>query len=535
VATGAPISTTPRRPAFLGGIAASVAAALAAALLTGACRSSTDDGPPPLEPSERALFFGPLPGEGVPIDRRVDELLTDVLDGCSKEEYRLLMQELVNLGEPAVPVLGERLLSRMDEDSTSVRGAYAIDNIAEVLGRIESPRAEPYLLRALEHEVEFVRVKALQSLAPIATEAAVPALARLSGDEPAKVRETAVQGLLRIGSQEAQAVLLERMEDFRPGLRLDAMERLAELGNPAIAPIAREIAATGSPSFRLSAAKCLLDLGIADGFEPLERAVESGDPVERMRAVEILALRSEPRAVAAIERVARDPDTEPALLRVIAIGMRATGKGDRDILMALRAHEVSAVRSEAYRSLAERDPAFALDLFASDMAAEEDPLVRRDILRSIRHADDPRATELLMERFDAAPNAEEAKYVLTGLQKNLDPAAVPLFVRVLLEDDRRVDGGKRPLSEVASVYLPIFMEDAVTALERAYDPDDAIDRRRRVVEALGRVPHRAVLPGLGRIYEREADPALRLQILTRAREVRRDAAFLRDEPVEPPG
>ncbi len=492
--------------------------------------------PPAATPEQREVFFGPLPGEGTPVDERVDELLGDILDGCSKEEYRSLMQALTNLGEPAVPHLGAQLTARMDKDSSSVREAYSIDNIAEVLGRIESPLAEPYLVRALDHEVDFVRVKALQSLAPIATGGAVPALARLAADDSPKARETAIRALLRIGTADAQGAALKNLEGLRLGLQLDVLERLAELGNRSILARLEELSTLEDPLLALTIAQCFLDLGQeADGFGPLEEALDSGDPMVRTRALEILVVRREPRAIELYEAVGRDPSTDPALLRIIAIGMRTTGLGDQEILLRLRQRPESAVRTEAYRAIAERDPGFALDLFSSDLASTDDPIERRDLLRAVRHADARRTTEFLLERFESARDADEAKYVLTGLQKRLDPAAVPLFVRVLLQDGREVEAGRRTLSEIAATYLPIFMEDAVVALEAAYATAETDELRRRVLGALGSVPHREVLKSLGRIFERESDRALRLEILNRAREIRRQAAFLRERRSKPLG
>lgn len=171
-----------------------------------------------------------------------------------------------NLVSPLVRALGAEprgvmratlcdLLVRIGADKVDELGAFVGDarwylarNVVNVLGRLRSPRAVPYLGRLLGHSDYRVRRETVMALASIGTEEAQALLASLLDDPDDRIRARTLQSLDTSQAWLAMPkllALLERRDLFNRlfGLRRAALEILARLGArqslPAIKRLAR--------------------------------------------------------------------------------------------------------------------------------------------------------------------------------------------------------------------------------------------------------------------------------------------------------
>ena len=112
---------------------------------------------------------------------------------------------------------------------------YLVRNIANILGRLQSPEAVTHLERATGHPEYRVRREVADALARLGTEAAQDLLVRLLGDPDRRIQLKAVQALDAWGARRAMSKLLailmardplHRHHDLKAAV-LEALERLA--------------------------------------------------------------------------------------------------------------------------------------------------------------------------------------------------------------------------------------------------------------------------------------------------------------------
>jgi hypothetical protein len=87
-------------------------------------------------------------------------LLVARLAGRQQDPLTRAKEELVALGEPALPALERFVAAQMTEPN----GGPRLLNALAVVSQLETPRVRPLLLRALEHPQESVRIAALKGL-----------------------------------------------------------------------------------------------------------------------------------------------------------------------------------------------------------------------------------------------------------------------------------------------------------------------------------------------------------------------------------
>ncbi len=524
--TGSHRGTSGRRT-----LTASVLLALLLATAVGCSRAPAIPDIPPMTPEQEELFFGPVALERITPSERAQELLARLEGGLPHEEFRNVMRGLVNLGEDAVPVLGARLEEILEASDGSISNAYRADNICDVLGQIESPSAEPYLIAALGHKVDFVRSKAIQSLGVVATDACVTAVIPFLRSDKTIFRDHAVRILLEVRSEAAQAAILEVIRDLPSIQMTDSMEILAAEGNRGVEPLARELVKSEGPLIRIAAAKALLDLGDAGAMAVLEEGLRHERPDVRLRVVEVLALRGDERAVGVLEQI-YDEDPGFEARRIAVIGMRRSDAASWETLeRILREDESAMIRVEAARGLFALDPGRALALLVADLDSE-DTERRKDAIRTLRFVRDPGSIEPILERFDRF-DVEESKYALTTLTKRRAEAAIPRILRVIAEDTRPVDE-RRTLADVAADYAPIFLDSILDPLVAAYRRTKDRDAKLRFIHVVERTLHRDSLRSAGKMFQSEPEPGLRLRLRQAAMRLRESEDFFREAPIDPP-
>jgi hypothetical protein len=156
---------------------------------------------------------------------------------------------------------------------------YLVRNIANILGRLQTPEVVGHLGRLVDHPEYRVRREVADALARVGTEEAQRLLVRLLDDPDPRIRLRALQALNAWGTRLALPRLLDLVAAPDPLNRLfahkaAAVEALERLGAPEALPVLRRLArlplALGAPRRRLRDLARRAVLAI-EGQRPQER------------------------------------------------------------------------------------------------------------------------------------------------------------------------------------------------------------------------------------------------------------------------
>jgi HEAT repeat protein len=293
---------------------------------------------------------------------KIEAGLLELLAGPSTMEAKqFAAQQLAVVGtEASLPVLGE-LLKNPD----------TVGLACTVLATHPSPKASEVMRGALPELRGAARLQVIRALGSRQDAGAVALLSELANHSDAAVASAAIAALGRIANQPAREVIATLLKTSRPELApavaeasLNAAERLARAGEEAAATAIYEalLDPTQAANVRRGALDALLRLEEDGGEQRIVRILQGTDPVlipvaiagihalrsqsaserfagilpslqpqEQVWLVEILALRHDPAARAAVDASIR---SENAAVRLAAI--EAAGKhGDASLVPAL--------------------------------------------------------------------------------------------------------------------------------------------------------------------------------------------------------
>lgn len=154
----------------------------------------------------------------------VDRFLIRVIGNPQVKE--VVIEGLVKKGDRLMPALAQ-LMETGDE---SERSAAII-----TLGRLGSPAAVPYLIKALNDEPQ-IAVLAAGALAKIGDRTAFEPLVAILGHPDPLVRRAAISALNSIGHPKMEEVMLKLLDDPDPLVRESAIKIAGYFGYPSCAP-----------------------------------------------------------------------------------------------------------------------------------------------------------------------------------------------------------------------------------------------------------------------------------------------------------
>ena len=183
-----------------------------------------------------------------------------------------------------VAALGEALLAAEPEEKVRV---------AEALKALEDPRAEAYLLDALDEPDDHARAAVSYALSFVATTRSEGRLIQLLGDPYFAVRTWAAYGLAHLGSRAAVPRLIEALHDEEEGVVAAAVSALGDIEDQrAVDPLVELLAGRGHIS------GVLLSLGSIGGPGLAEVVADYLDyPDAGVRGSALMALRRLPGSV----------------------------------------------------------------------------------------------------------------------------------------------------------------------------------------------------------------------------------------------
>jgi hypothetical protein len=208
----------------------------------------------------------------------MEALAVRIVEEPNDRRKYFIARELASYGDAAV----DYIVPLLQSEQLEVR-----INAADFLGRLQSPRAVPGLVSALNDTVPDVRWRALYALGAIGSADCVGAMLPLLDDPDPYVQLAALRSLAQLGTEEiiepAQAAL--RSPDA--WVRLAAIEALASLGSTDGVPLVIECLNDEKAFVRQSAVAALLTIGSSEASEALERAAREDEDWEvRLYAAE---------------------------------------------------------------------------------------------------------------------------------------------------------------------------------------------------------------------------------------------------------
>jgi len=171
------------------------------------------ESPDESEETDDQYLFGLKDIDAEVISSLIEELGDEDLDVWKRAE-----EELIEIGEPAVPLL----IDALDSDNTRIR----IKTI-NVLGEIGDPRAVGPIIDLLKSESPLIRARASIALGELKdTKAVKPLIDVLLDDEESWVRSEAAKALGEIGDPRALEPLVQALKDEDPWVRDKARDAM---------------------------------------------------------------------------------------------------------------------------------------------------------------------------------------------------------------------------------------------------------------------------------------------------------------------
>jgi HEAT repeat protein len=281
-------------------------------------------------------------------------------------------EELIHTIEQLNPARLERLaLSNIHAVDRTDRGLAV-----ELAARAATPESTEAVVSSLEDPDPQVRRAAATAMSMLRTPAAVAALARRLSDPHAEVRVAVVRTLGLIDDDGVPPVLIAALQDPEVRVREMAAEALTGWRSP---PVARRLAAAlGSPDLRRAASDVLQRMGDAS-IQPLlevvmgrdpEAAAEAGslleriagperfvsgldstDPEERLRSVEVLGAIGGPVAAEALLTALTDPDVRVRIRSASLLGALGDGRAAKPLRRMVLGDPVAEVAAAAETAL----------------------------------------------------------------------------------------------------------------------------------------------------------------------------------------
>jgi len=217
------------------------------------------------------------------IERLADPaLLPELEEGMADRSEmirKVCMSALIELGEPAVPVL----VRALEHPDWRVR-----NNAVVALGHIKGVSAMPLVKGMIRDPYERVRIAAVKVMADSGGQDEAQFLTEQAAHQPPGVRIEICKALGKIGTDNALRALPTFFLDEHYGVRYYAAEAIAGGGDEAVPYLVDALRTSAEATARALAARALGQTKSAQAVQPLIRALE--DPSSAVRRLAIWSL-----------------------------------------------------------------------------------------------------------------------------------------------------------------------------------------------------------------------------------------------------
>lgn len=454
----------------------------ALALFLGGCAVSDSSRP---GTSPRASTQSGLAPASTAAKRHIRDLITRI-DHDNATLRQSAMDELVQIGRPAVPILMETLTS----DSVGNRAFASL-----ILGRIGDRRAVEPIIWVLSTDHWFARRVAIVALGFLKDERAIEPLVRMARDPDERVRAELATSISAFADARAVITIIRLQSDPSEKVREQA-NRGAGYGiayhlfkdrgrpNPAEIPALIRGLSDQNLQVRRFAAEELVNQPDPRAFNALAAALANSGEHEDVRAWSARAIGKigGRRAMNALRKALKDSNVAVRGFAVVGLIELDDARAENDIIPMIRDRD-RTVRTMAHHALVSLGGPRAYDVLLSELrrekpgvilrlgelgdrravgpileyASHNDPRYRGNAMKALGDLGDPRAIPSLLEGLsDVDGNVRSLAGEALG-NIDLAPDLVPMLRAVRRGDGKRIEtlfdnAGSTGLGNVLVIY-----------------------------------------------------------------------------------
>ena len=415
--------------------------------------------------------------------------LADNLQGnTTRETWQLATEFFWRAPEDVV----DPLTDAMDRAMGNRALGDAVRNCVEAMGKTRNPEFDAALRRAVLHKSDGVRQAAYAALAAAGTTKTLRDLAGAFTAMTGRGREAWLRGVrLRLPEQRVELLRAVMVADYPVRVRDQVLKEAVQLPVQEAAEVLRPRWGTAVDQFQAVIAGVLHANGEGAGTAWLRDAMQ-GEDLEQVRwAVRHCAFGSDPNAT--IQEL-REPllrlstHLRPEVrLEVAKVLTRIDGDDVADVYEVMTApDEVWDVRALATRELTRRGRGQLVSVLLEELPTATGTRMT-NIINQLSASGDPRAVEVLLERFRKAPPGQGRPFVQAIAQNGSDAAANALFD--LFEGPETLITRGSESSLTTRTYLPtlflILRGSERVVVERFLGlPKDALELRARLLKTV---------------------------------------------------
>lgn len=306
----------------------------------------------------------------------------------------------------------------------------------EELGIIGDDRAIEPLIITLDDKSESVRAETAKAFGKLKSSRAVVPLINVLQDEGNEVRRFAAEALGEIGDSLAIDPLITILDDSDYSVSYSAINALSKIGGSAIEPLA-EALSSANPNVRWGAANALSRLGDQKVIKYLIRASDDSCADVRASIAETLGQFDSDHVIETLASLLDDPDVNVRCCAVESLGNIGDIKTVGQLGFAIYDREVD-VRKSAIEALAKIRSKKSLH-FLSNALKDSDVDVQVRAVEALKDLGDSRAIEPLIHHLVEA-DAEVCYFITNALLnfgKDVIDPLIDLLKNGLISDEAR--------------------------------------------------------------------------------------------------
>ncbi|MDD5222972.1 MAG: HEAT repeat domain-containing protein [bacterium] len=370
-------------------------------------------------------------------------------------EFRHAVVEI--LGKSRSPELVDKLIAEFRRGN-HIRKLSAI----AIMGRLEDPRALPFLQRAIKNETDEIRAEAYRSFTAIApTEETTPTLMDGLEDKSPLVRKAVTESLALVSGNNAESRLLPYLNDLDPEIRLTVIEALGRIGKVSSLQPLLNVYRGGNKQVKMAVLRALGHIPDRSAWKFLSDCLQEGD--------------------ADLKRVAAE-----------SLGEIADGRSVPDLVVLLDDQDWS-VRNTAVRALRRIKDRRSVSRLIEKLKDPED-IIKREIISTLAELEARESVNMILPLIH---NENLQLEVLSAIEK-LGVPDLPYYFDFLKRSNTRLKGF------LVDTLGRIREQGAVDYLANIL-ADEFYTVRMKAARALGEIGDRRAIPFL--LKARKDDPS----------------------------
>ncbi|HCU25176.1 MAG TPA: hypothetical protein DF383_09165, partial [Deltaproteobacteria bacterium] len=347
-------------------------------------------------------------------DLRAIEPLIQVLENGHWENRPTVERALVNIGEPVVQPLIEKLLNewekwRSEGPDPNHQRDFFLGQIADVLAKTGDVRAVEPILQTCADAGKGGKNRAYWTLKKMGQPAIDPLFRALEHENPS-IRDLARDVLAKLDPSFLEGRLIKTLKEGGSSTQAKAAAELEKIGDPGAIGLLIEKLKGGDPSVREAAVDALIEIADASAIDLLDETLEHDDSAVRCAVLDVLKIVGRnaridhkpipnfPAFKNAVMRAAKDRDPEIRRRAISLLEGIVTPEVDAILINALQDHEAKVRRRAAVALKYAQDPRACGSLVTA--LNDNNPDVREAAMDTLTERGDLQAVPSIIEVFE---------------------------------------------------------------------------------------------------------------------------------------